>query len=208
MKTYLEFYGHKIEDAHSFKFLATTFLCQLKITEKTMAARKELQLKAKWENKEEDYKKIVGSPKAYSGEISTCKQKGRKRFIFSNRIVTPLLIAGEKKLILKDSSSRPVHKLSLGSSSVTLQESLDSITINEDPTKHKTVRKQGKSHSVKRSYMEMQNLTPNNTEVQSILSIEALKALFAYIDFECLRFTKADYIIVGDFAAVVFEVIV
>jgi hypothetical protein len=174
----------------------------------------------KIEEKRQDRKalRLLEYAKAYNAIKSTSKgvdsnfcslkkaNQGKPKFIFLNRVVTPLLIAYEKAVeSLLPSSEFPSDTLTSVTSSETdkIQENFLKLSIEDSVPDFNYQRKQSLSVKLKRSYREMQKI---DSSLESLLSLSLLNSVFAYLDYESCKFSNPQCIIIGKLATVMYEV--
>ncbi len=209
LRAYYEFYGYEVCNPAAFATLMRALLAESKCAENNILSLKELDHKFKWAQKENVYKAFKALDKDYSGLVGGArgKKKSKKvpRYFILNRVVTPLVLANERVIesFLRHAESPPATDL-LPSPEVLLQESIQRMSIlDDDLPELQMQRKPSKSLNIKRSYMEMQRIASGPSD---LFSVAALKAIFAHIDYEALKFDNLSCIAVSHFAAIVFEI--
>jgi hypothetical protein len=121
-------------------------------------------------------------------------EPARKSYNILNRPVT-LLLSADEKMVESYETINP---------SQSLESQLDRLAITEfffpDP---KIKRRTSKSVYLKRSRPEL------TAAVQSTnnFSASALKVIFSYLDYGSFKFVNPDFIVVGNFAILVIEVL-
>ncbi len=192
----------------AFSTLIKALIAEAKNAEENFVSLRELDHKFKFTQKENVYKTYKALDKDYSGLVGAArgKRKSKKvpRYFILNRVVTPLVLANEKVVdsFLRRPESPPPADI-LPNPDI-LQESIQRMTIIDDLPDLTLQRRASKSVNIKRSYMEMQKLA--STGPSDLFSVAALKAMFAHIDYEALKFDNLNHVVVNHFAAVVFEV--
>lgn len=157
-----------------------------------------------------EYEKAYNSVKASAKEkeSSFCWQKsrlGKPKFIFHNRVVTPLLVAYEKaveSLVAANPGTSDLPQIKPIDTGK-IEESFLKLKIEDTGPDFNMQRKQSQSVKLKRSYMEMQKI---DSSLESLIPLNLLYALFTYLDFESFKFINPQCIIIGKFATVLYEV--
>jgi len=193
LKSYCAFYGYNVEDYKHFIELITIFLKEAAKVEKIIEGIEEDERKLRLAGKEKKFKEMQECYKDLSYN-KLHPEPARKSHNILNRPVT-LLLSADEKMVESYETMNP---------SQSLESQLDRLTITEFSFPDLEVkRRTSTSVYLKRSRPE---LTP---AVQSAnnFSESALKVIFSYLDYGSFKFTNPDFIVVGNFAILVIEVL-
>ena len=180
---YFNFYGYTVISIKKFEEVIEIFLKQCIETEKIIEGLDNLDIKFKIARKENTYEEIKN---CYNELPTSYSKKQRKSYKIAHRPIT-LLISAKEKLVE-------------GELSQNLESQMEQLSINEFPMdEFKSYRKPSKSLYLKRSSPELMHHIKN-------FSQHSLKLIFSYLDLEHLKFTKPEFMIVGDFVILVLEI--
>ncbi len=203
LASYFSFYGFTIIDTGCFQSMMRVLLAECKKAEHVIQNMWELEKKYAIAKHEAAFNHIKEMHKGYSFDLLPSKKR-RRTYTILNRAVTPLIMANEKLVESMLSPSPAESGPQLLPQDLPLEAQMAKMSIQDLLSPDLMLqRKPSKSVNVKRSYLEMHRLrsAPND-----IFSVASLKAIFSYVDYESLRFPAPHFIVIGHFAAVVFEV--
>lgn len=192
LKAYFSFYGYIVEDCKVFKETMGAFLKEAIKAEKVIEEIEEHERKFRLASKEKKFKEMQEICKGQA-DIRLDEEPKRKSLHILNRPVTLLLSADEK--VEAYETIRPTQAI---------ESQLEQMKITEFPVlEPDTTKRASTSVYLKRSRPEFESdySTPDNfTEL-------ALKVIFSYLDYGLYKLEESSFIVVGNFAILVIEVI-
>lgn len=192
LKAYFSFYGYIVEDCGAFKEAMGTFFKEAIKTEKIIEGIEEHERKFRLASKEEKFKEMQEIYKSQT-DPRLNKEPKRKSLHILNRPVTLLLSADEK--IEAYETIRPTQAI---------ESQLERMKITEFPVFESDItRRTSTSVYLKRSKPKLESdySAPDNfTEF-------TLKVIFSYLDYGLYKLEEPSFIVVGNFAILVIEVI-
>ncbi len=186
------------------------FIAETKNAEKVVADVKEVERKYRMDVREAAYKHIKEMYKGCSFD-KIPQKKRRRTYCILNRSVTPLIFANEKLVESFLSVDESVPRLGQTGKecskeipeAVQIEDRIDKLTLEDMMPDLQMQRRPSKSVNVKRTYLEMNRV---RTVPSDLFSIEALKSIFTFVDYESIKFATPHYIVVGHLAAIMFEI--